>query len=342
MRVRENGRTLGTILFVAIACTASCVGQNTSRLPKYVPSPIPGGVIRSWGDDAMADIMAAWETTFRRYHPDIAFETTLDGSGTGMAGIITGVSDLALMGRAASANEVMGFEWVFRYKPLGIQVMSGGLAKDGRTPALVVFVSKENPVRQIKISTLAAILACPNEPSKPVTWAAAGAQGLWANKHIHAYLYDSGTGTGAFLQQAVLGSEDRWNWEIVKEFKDSRHPNGTLYPAGQQIVDALRRDPVGIGISTLGYSKPWVSVLSLEVGGSVANATEKSVIEESYPLSRGVYIYVNKAPGKPLDARVQEFLRFVTSQEGQALVWQQKDFLPLSNEIDLQQRKKIE
>ena len=66
------------------------------------------------------------------------------------------------------------------------------------------------------------------------------------------------------------------------------------------------------------------------------------MIEESYPLSRGVYIYVNKAPGKPLDARVHEFLRFVTSQEGQTLVWQQKDFLPLSNAIDLQQLKKIE
>ena len=342
MQILKSGRVLWAILLIAVACTASCVGQNTLTLPRFVPSPTPGGVIRSWGDDAMAGIMTAWETSFRTYHPDITFKTTLDGSGTGMAGIITGVSDLALMGRTASANENMGFEWVFRYKPLGIQVMSGGLTKDGGTPALVVFVSKKDPVRQIKISDLAAILACPDESSKPVTWATAGVQGLWAHRHIHAYLYDSGTGTGAFLQQAVLGSKDRWNWKIVTEFKDSKHPNGTPYPAGERIIDALRTDSGGIGISTLGHSKPWVSAVALVAGGPAVSATEKSVIEESYPLSRGVYIYVNKAPGKPLDARVQEFLRFVTSQEGQTLVWQQKDFLPLSNAIDLQQRKKIE
>jgi phosphate transport system substrate-binding protein len=35
-------------------------------------------------------------------------------------------------------------------------------------------------------------------------------------------------------------------------------------------------------------------------------------------LTRFLYIYVNKAPGKALDPTVKEFLRFVLSREGQA------------------------
>jgi phosphate transport system substrate-binding protein len=61
-----------------------------------------------------------------------------------MAGIITGVSDLSLMGRPVTANEVIGFEWVHRYKPLEIQVMTGSVREDGKTPALAVLVSQTN------------------------------------------------------------------------------------------------------------------------------------------------------------------------------------------------------
>jgi phosphate transport system substrate-binding protein len=341
MRVDGGTRRSGAAFLAAAACTAWSVGQNTAALPKFIPSPTKSGVIRSWGDDAMGGIMAAWENAFRKYHPEIAFQSTLDGSGTGMAGIITGVSDLALMGRTATANEVMGFEWVFRYKPLGIQVMSGNLKEDGKTPALVVFVSRRNPVRQIGIATLAAILECSDEVKTP-TWAAAGVQGAWASKPIHAYLYDSETGTGAFLQQALLISRDRWNWEIVREFKDAARPDGTYYAAGEQIVDELKNDPDGLAISTLAHAKPWVKTLALVADGLPVQATPRSLIDGTYPLKRGVYVYVNRTPGKPIDARVKEFLRFVLSEEGQNLVRQQGDFLPLNAATNLEQLKKLE
>jgi len=65
------------------------------------------------------------------------------------------------MGRPVTVNEVIGFEWVFRVKPLAIQVMNGSLHGEGKTPALVVFVSRRNPVRQLNMFQLSGILGCP-------------------------------------------------------------------------------------------------------------------------------------------------------------------------------------
>jgi phosphate transport system substrate-binding protein len=242
------------------------------------------------------------------------------------------------MGRQATVNEVIGFEWVFRVKPLGIQVINGGLRGEGESPALAVFVSRENPVRQISMAQLAEILGCPADPKRPVTWAMAGAEGAWKNRPVHAFVYDDQTGTGAFLQKAVQGAKDCWNWDVVREFKDEKRGDGSVVPAAQQILDALRHDPQGLAVGTLEYAGPEVKVVPL--GG--VNLTRASVVEETYPLRRAVYVYLNRAKDKPVDGKVAEFLRFVLSRDGQALVNGAGDYLPLNAMEVAAQRKNLE
>jgi phosphate transport system substrate-binding protein len=340
LTTRYAFRGILAVLLACAACGASSA-QETA-LPAYSPAPVAGGTIRAWGDDGMRGTMMAWEQAFRIYHPEITFEDKLLGTATSMAGIITSTSDLSLMGRPASVNEVIGFEWVFRVKPLGIQVMNGGLQGEGNSPALAVFVSRSNPVQQISIAQLAAILGCPTNPKEPVTWAMAGADGDWANKRIHAFLYDDQTGTGAFLQQAIQGAKDCWNWDIVREFKDKTRGDGSVYPAAQQIVDALKRDPDGLAIATLGYTNPEVKALPVAGSGPAVPLSPEAVTAFPYPLARGVYIYINRAKDKPVDPRVGEFLRFILSGEGQALVQRQGDYLPLNPSVASEQRKKLE
>jgi phosphate transport system substrate-binding protein len=299
-------------------------------------------VIRSWGDAAMAGTMKAWEQAFRKHHPEITFEDKLLGTATSMAGIITGTSDLSLMGRPTTVNEIIGFEWVFRVKPLGIQVMNGGMQGEGNSPALAVFVSRDNPIQQISLAQLAAVLGCPVNSKQLVTWAAAGAVGSWKDKPVHGYLYDDQTGTGAFLQQAVEGPKDCWNWDIVREFKDKPREDGSAYPAGQQIADALKRDPDGLAISTLGYADAGIKALPLADSGVAVAPTSGAVTTGSYPLARRVYVYINRAKDKPVDPKIAEFLRFVLSAEGQALVEHQDDYLPLNASVAGEQQKKLE
>ena len=330
-------------LTVALASTicVACAAQQAT-LPVYSPAPLERGVIRSWGDSAMRGTMNAWERAFRKHHPEITFEDTLLGTATSMAGIITDTSDLSLMGRPATVNEVIGFEWVHRVKPLGIQVMSGGLQGEGNSPALAVLVSRSNPVQQISMAQLAAILGCPTNAKQPVTWAMAGAEGAWTGKPVHAFLYDDQTGTGAFLQQAVQGTKDCWNWDIVREFKDKTRGDGSVYPAAEQIVDALKGDPDGLAIATLAYASAEVKALPVAGSGSALSITPETVTASAYPLSRGVYIYIHRAADKPVDPTVREFLRFVLSDEGQALVQLQGDYLPLNPAVAAEQRKKLE
>jgi len=327
-------------LGIALA-SGVCTAQQTA-LPAYLPVPIDSGIIRSWGDSEMRGTMTAWEHAFRVYHPEIAFEDTLLGSATGMAGIITSTSDLSLMGRPVTVNEVIGFEWVFRVKPLGIQVMNGSLHAEGKTPAIAVFVSRNNPVHQLSISQLATILGCPTNLKEPVTWAIAGAEGVWRNKRIHAFLYDNQTGTGAFLQQAIQGSQDCWNWEIVREFKDKTRHEGSIYPAAQQIVDALKNDLDGLAISTLAHAGPEIKALPLAGSGAAVPLTKETVTSSAYPLARGVYIYINRGKDKPVDPKVKEFLRFILSREGQALVQKEGDYLPLNPTKAQEQWSKLE
>lgn len=328
---------------IALALAVSGAGAaQEAVLPAYAPMPIPGGIIRSWGDDAMRGTMTMWEQAFRGYHPEITFQDTLLGTATGMAGIITGTSDLSLMGRPVTVNEVIGFEWVFRYKPLNIQVMNGSLRGEGKTPALAVFVSRGNPVRQLSIPQLSAILGCPANSNEQPTWAMAGVRGASSKKRVHAYLYDDQTGTGTFLQRAIQGEGDCWNWEMVREFKDKTHRDGSNYPAAQQIVDALKRDPGGLAISTLTYANPAIKALPLAGAGVVIPLTSETVISASYPLARGVYIYINRSKDKPVDPKVKEFLRFVLSREGQTLVRNQNDYLPLNPAAAQVQREKLE
>jgi phosphate transport system substrate-binding protein len=259
-----------------------------------------------------------------------------------MAGIITGTSDLSLMGRPATVNEVIGFEWVHRVKPLGLEVMRGSLKAEGRSPALAVLVARENPVRQVSLAQLAAILGCPADASQPVTWAMAGVTGSWSSRRIHVFLYDDQTGTGAFLQQAVQGSKDCWNWEIVREFHDKTRADGSVNPASRQIVEALEHDPAGLAIATLGYASARVKALPVAGLEAAVTLSPETVTSGAYPLARGVYIYMDRAAGKPVEAKVREFLRFILSSEGQALVERQGDYLPLNAAASLSEQKKLE
>lgn len=286
--------------------------------------------LHSMGDTAMEPTLRAWEQAFHAQHPEIEFRDNMLGSATGMAGIITGVSEMTVLGRPVTANEVIGFEWVHRVKPLGIQVARGSLLTEEHSPALAVLVSGRNPLTNVTTKQLAAILGCPTDASKQVTWADAGATGSWTARPIHVYLYDNQTGTGAFLNQALQPNRDCWNWSIVHEFKDT--PGHT---ASQQITQALEHDPDGIAIATLGVATRGMKVLTL----NPLNAT--TVSNGTYPLARSVYIYVNLKT-KPMDASLAAFLSFVLSPKAQRIVAATGDFLPLDAETATKERGRLQ
>lgn len=333
------------IAIVAFAVALTSLAQDLDSLPLYKPAQTVSGTIRIWGNHSMQTITKHWQESFRRYHPNVSFETNLMGTGTAMAGLYTGVADLAFMGRPSTPKEIMAFEWVFRYKPLALEITTGSLDVPGKSPALAVFVHKDNPITRLTLAQLDAILDCEHRRGLQNirTWGQLGLNGEWADQPINAYGYDAETGTGSFFREAVLNGSYKWNWENVKEFRDITRSDGEVYDSSQQIVDALAKDRYGIGVSSLRYTTPQLKSVALasHEGEPYYQATSQNLIQRRYPLTRGVYVYIKREPGKPVDPKLKEFILYILSREGQSEVLRDTGFLPLSRQVVLEQLKKL-
>lgn len=289
------------------------------------------GVIRIAGNPELTERVAHWSEVFQRQHPGVRVETHLTGSDTGMAALYTGRADVALLGRSPTLIEIQAFEWIFRYKPTQVEVLTGSLDRPGRSPALVVFVHRDNPLRSLTLAQLEAVFGTEHRlgPRNIRTWGELGLTGEWANQAIRLYAPDAMSGTGRFFRQVALGDSRMMNWEPLREFTDSED-GATPHNAGKQILAALAGDRYGIAVAHLGLANDHVRPLALaaDAGASPVSATRDTLVSRTYPLTRTVIACCNRPPGAALDPVVREFLQFVLSEQGQQ---EEADgYLPLS------------
>ena len=336
------------LLAIAVYCAPFllCRGQEPASGSPYHPSEIVSGTIRIWGDEYMSAVTKYWAAGFQKYHPEARFETKLMGTATAMPSIYLGMADLALMGRESNTTDNDGFLHVLNYTPLRMELMNGSLDVPGKSYALVIFVHKDNPISQLTLPQLDAIFGC--EHLKGLrnirTWGQLGLGGEWKDKPIQLYGYDAETGTGLFFLHAALANSRKMNWENLREFTDTHNPDGSIYEAGQQIVNALESDRYGVGVSNIRYANDQVKALALASGEGqhYYQATKQTLIARTYPLTRSTYAFVNRPPGKPLGPKIKEFLRYTLSREGQLDILREGGFLPLSADAIREQLKKLE
>src|SRR6185436_14150181 len=146
---------------------------------------------------------------------------------------------------------------------------------------------------------------------------------------ISLYGRNSASGTyGFFKEHAMLNGDYK---DTVRE-----------QPGSASVVQGVTEDRYGIGYSGIGYRTSGVKVVSLAgKDGVFSDGSYADVVSGKYPLARFLYIYINKAPNKPLDPVVREFLRLVFSSQGQEIVV--KDgYLPLTAAIAGEERAKVE
>jgi phosphate transport system substrate-binding protein len=330
MTPRRRSHYLGALCFASLAASG-VLAQAPSAA--FDPHPVPAGTLRIWGDTYMSSVVLAWEEHFRRYHPDVQFVTQLMGTDTAMPGLYGGVADLALFGRESNGAESDGFLHSLQYKPLQLRLMAGSLDAPGKSYAPVLFVRKGNPLDRLTVAQADALFGCgqPGQSAPARTWGDLGLEGEWKDKPIHLYAFDIESGTGAFFLRKLQGESQKMNWEIIREFSDGRHADGTAYDAGQQTMDALKADPYGLAVSGLHYADGDVKPLALAAvaGSPYVYATRETVIDGTYPLARMTYAFFNQPSGQPVPPLVKEFMRFFYSDEGQGLISAEPGFLPL-------------
>jgi phosphate transport system substrate-binding protein len=69
--------------------------------------------------------------------------------------------------------------------------------------------------------------------------------------------------------------------------------------------------------------------------------TFENVASQKYPLSRVIYIFLNREPGKPVNPILLEFIRYALSQQGQQAVMKDGIFTPLPAALDARETMKL-
>ncbi|HEX7916444.1 PstS family phosphate ABC transporter substrate-binding protein [Rudaea sp.] len=323
--LRKLIRALAVV--AALASPVLCAGAGPIAPP---PWQAPSGMLRVWGTPRAADIVGRWQGGFR----GTRVVTHLTGSDIAMAALYTGQADIALIGREATDAEIKAFEWVFHYRPTRIEVATGSLASPGRSPALAVFVHRDNSLARIDFATIASVFgAKPAQGARSLRdWSDLGVSGEWSRHRIHLYAPDSESGSGAFFRARVLGGESKMNWENLDEFAEPARTPG-VDVAGRDVLRALARDRYGMAIADLAYANAGVKALALRSDGEFQPPTRSTLIDGVYPLRRSLYAYINVPSHSAPGATVEKFLRHVLGAEGQhALEADQGGYLPLAKE----------
>ena len=332
-------------------CVATGLALSAARadelegIPSYQPKARVTGTIRTWGHVFVKEAMKNWEDGFRKYHPEVRFEDNLASSAAAMGGLYAGAADIGFIGREVRPMEMAGYKRVMKNPPLGLRVMTGSYAHPDKLIALGIFVHKENPLARLSYSQLDAIFGGENlRAGKRIrTWAELGIGGDWARRPIQVYTGVLDAAPAFFFSQEVMKASLLWNGDL-RYFDDLPVAGAKDIDAGQRTIDALANDRYGIALSGAGFRNPRVKLVAIGVGeeGPFIEATPQNVANRTYPLTRSVWLYVNREPGKKLDPKVGEFLHFVLSREGQALVKLEGDYSPLTANVAREELGKLD
>ena len=309
-----------TLVLGAVLAHAQAV-QVDSAIGAYQKASGVSGNINSVGSDTMNNMMALWAETFRKMYPNVKIQIEGKGSGTAPPALIAGTSQFGPMSRPMRTTEIDQFEAKYGYKPTQIRTSYDALA---------VYVNKDNPLEKLTLAQVDAVFSKTRRRGGKgaATWGSLGLTGDWASRPISLYGRNSASGTYGFFKEHVLQNGD---------FKDEVKEQ----PGSASVVQGVTEDRFGVGYSGIGYKTSGVKALQLAEKEQFFDGSYGNVTSSKYPLSRFLLIYVNKAPGKPLDPLVKEYLKLILSKEGQEVVV--KDgYLPLPANLVKEELAKLE
>lgn len=286
-----------------------------SNLPDYVKASGVSGNISSVGSDTLANLMTLWTEEFKRLYPNVNIQVQAAGSSTAPPALTEGTSNFGPMSRKMKDKETESFEKRHGYKPTAVPVA---------IDALAVYVHKDNPIEGLSIPQVDAIFSatrtCGGE-ADITSWGALGMSGDWANRAVQLYGRNSVSGTYGYFKEKALCKGD---------FKDTVNEQ----PGSASVVQGITKSINGIGYSGIGYRTSGVRAvpLSKKAGGEFVEATAENAVADKFPLSRFLYVYVNKHPNKPLPPLEREFFKLLLSKSGQEVVL--KDgYIPLPAKV---------
>ncbi|OQK47346.1 phosphate ABC transporter periplasmic protein [Vibrio vulnificus] len=301
--------------------SASTQALDTPLEP-YKKIPGVSGNLLSVGSDTLAGMTTLWVEEFKALYPNINAQVQASGSSTAPPALTEQTAQFGPMSRPMRLREVEAFERTHGYKPTALRVA---------IDAIGIFVHQDNPVQGLNFLQLDAIfsatLRCGAEDFVS-TWAQLGIDAEWAKRNFQLFGRNSVSGTyGYFKKHALCGGD----------FKSQVNEQ----PGSASVVQSVASTLSGIGYSGVGYRVAGVRLLPIaKQGNEFVYPSRENILTGDYPLSRYLYVYVNKHPSKALSPIEAEFIKFIYSAQGQALV--EKDgYVSITEEFAKQELAKV-
>lgn len=272
-------------------------------LPSYAKASGVSGNFTSVGSDTLNNLMTLWAESYKRFYPNVNIQIQGAGSSTAPPALIQGASNFGPMSRTMKDEEIVAFEKKHGYKPTAVPVA---------IDALAVYANKDNPVTGLSITQVDAIFSSTRKcgGAKEITkWGDVGMTGDWAGRPIALYGRNSVSGTYGYFKEKALCKGD-----FTKRVAEQ--------PGSASVVQSVTGQIGAIGYSGIGYMTSGVRAipLSKKDGEPFVEANAANALDKSYPLSRVLYVYVNKRPNQPLPPLEREFFKMVLSKQGQEVV----------------------
>jgi phosphate transport system substrate-binding protein len=236
------------------------------------------------GSDTMVILVQRWSEIFRNKYK-VDFQVTGGGSGTGIAALINGTTDICASSRPIKPEEVKQLKDKFNSKGVEVRVARDGIA---------IYVHKSNKVGKLTMEQIRDIFM-----GKITNWKAVGG----ADKKITLYSRENNSGTYEFFKEHVL---------LKKDFAASAQN----MPGTAALINAISKDQYGIGFGGAAYAKDVKEVAVGNAKGEFVKPTESHILSGKYPISRFLYFYLKNRP----EGDMKKFVDWVISKEGQKVV----------------------
>jgi len=311
------------VLGLVLSNTTLAAAKLDPGLTDYEASSGVSGNLSSVGSDTLANLMTLWAEQFKRFYPNVNVQIQAAGSSTAPPALTEGTANIGPMSRKMKSKEIEAFERRHGYKPLAVPVA---------IDALAVYVHKDNPIKGLTIPQVDAIFSSTrkcNYDSDISNWGDLDLSGSWKSRSIQIFGRNSVSGTYGYFKKKALCKGDYKN-------------NVNEQPGSASVVQSTGTSLNGIGYSGIGYKTSSVKAVPLakKKGKKFVEATPENAVKGSYPLSRFLYVYINKKPNSPLSPLDREFITMVMSKQGQEVVI--KDgYIPLPAKVVKKYMKKL-
>uniref|UniRef100_A0A832I6U3 Phosphate-binding protein n=1 Tax=Eiseniibacteriota bacterium TaxID=2212470 RepID=A0A832I6U3_UNCEI len=238
------------------------------------------------GSDTMVILGQRWAETYMKEHPGALVQVTGGGSGTGIAALINGTTDICQSSRPLKDDEKR--QLTEKFGGPGHETI---VAMDG----IALYAHQDNPVSEMTLDQVKAVYT-----GAITNWKDLGGP----DAPVVVYSRENNSGTYEYFKDHVLGGADF-------------AAGVQTLPGTAAVVNAVAQEPRALGYGGAAYAKGVKEIaIRRDASSPAVLPSLETVRSGEYPIARNLFYYTRRAP----EGAAKAFIDWALSEAGQAIV----------------------